>query len=207
MDHVFPDDDQIEERYIAKFRSEAEDVVRNRDQSVSYIGIVRYDFAYAGLGGEDRQVTGKTIRDRPQEVSGFQKIAKSPADNESNLDPILSKARRLTRWPIVLGKSKVPVAERSFRSEMERQLLEIYDAFGVFIDDTERERRRILERLHATEQQKQEIEHRIREIEQQKRGVEDQLGEMALQLRKLHKTPAMRLIRLVKRSNPFRSAR
>jgi hypothetical protein len=90
---------------------------------------------------------------------------------------------------------------------MERQLLEIYDAFGVFVDDTERERRRILERLHATEQQKQDTEDRIREIERQKQVVEDQLREMALQLRKLQKTPATRLIRLVKRSNPFRSAR
>ena len=105
------------------------------------------------------------------------------------------------------GKSKVRVAERSFKSEMERQLLEIHDAFGVFVDDTERKTRDLLERLRATEQEKQEAEDRLREMERQKQGVEDQLRELARQLRSLQKTPAMRIIRLIRRSNPFRSAR
>ena len=36
--------------------------------------------------------------------------------------------------------SNAPPAERSFRSEMERQLLEIQDAFAAFADKVERQK-------------------------------------------------------------------
>lgn len=96
------------------------------------------------------------------------------------------------------------MAGPSFRSEIERQLLEIQDAFGVFVDDAERQTHRALQdaedRLREMERQKRDIEDRLNMVERQKQDAEDQL-------RKLKKTPAVRIIRFIIRLNLFRSAR
>jgi chromosome segregation ATPase len=105
------------------------------------------------------------------------------------------------------GKSNVPLAGRSFRFEMERQLLEIQDAFAAFVDDTERQRLDAEGRLREAERQKRDTEDRLRTIERQKQEVEDQLREAAWRLRKLQKTPAARIARFFGRLNPLRSAR
>jgi DNA repair ATPase RecN len=90
---------------------------------------------------------------------------------------------------------------------MERQLLEIQDAFRAFVDDKERDKREADHRLGEAERRKKDIEDRLRAIEEQKQNVEDQLRETAWQLRKLQKTLPVRIIRLFRRSNPFRSLR
>src|SRR5271156_1094626 len=92
-----------------------------------------------------------------------------------------------------IGKSNARAAGRDFRSEIERQLLEIQDAFCAFVDDAERQR--------------QDTEGRLREAERQKQDVEDQLREAAWQLRKLQKTLPVRIVRFFRRLNPSRSAR
>ena len=93
---------------MAKMVGQIVYMLSNWDQCVSYVRIVRHNFAYSPLGRDDRQVTGKMIRDSPHKVSGLQKIANSPANNQSDLDPIFSKVRRLGRVRIVLGKPGRP---------------------------------------------------------------------------------------------------
>ena len=139
--------------------------------------------------------------------------------------------------------------ENHFRSEMERQLLEIQDAFGIYRDDMERERRDALERERATERQRQDAEDRLRETEHRRQDLEDQLRETEnrrqdledglhlierqkqdaedrlretewrrqmtenqlleteCRLWVLQKTPSVRFIRFLRRSNPFGSAK
>jgi len=90
---------------------------------------------------------------------------------------------------------------------MERQLLQIQDAFNVFVDDSERQKLDAEDRLHEIERQKMGTEDRLRTVERQKEALEGQLRETAIQLRKLRKTPVVRFIRLLRRLNPLRSAR
>ena len=106
-----------------------------------------------------------------------------------------------------IGKSNARAAGREFRSEIERQLLEIQDAFCAFVDDAERQRQDTEGRLREAEQQKKDTEDRLRTIERQKQDVEDQLREAAWQLRKLQKTLPVRIVRFFRRLNPSRSAR
>jgi chromosome segregation ATPase len=106
-----------------------------------------------------------------------------------------------------IGKSNARAAGRDFRSEIERQLLEIQDAFCAFVDDAERQRQDAEGRLREAERQKRDTEDRLRTIESQKQEVEDQLREAAWRLRKLQKTPAARIARFFGRLNPLRSAR
>src|SRR5271170_6540059 len=93
---------------MAKMVGQIVYMLSTRDQCVSHVRIVRHNFACSTLGRDDRQVTGKMIRDSPHEVSGLQKIANSPANNQSDLDPIFSKLRRLGRVRIVLGEPSAP---------------------------------------------------------------------------------------------------
>ena len=51
-------------------------------------------------------------------MSGLQKIANPPANNQSNLDPIFSKGRRLARLWIVLGKPMRPSVKLSDLGQM-----------------------------------------------------------------------------------------
>ena len=88
-----------------------------------------------------------------------------------------------------IGQSSAQAAGGDFRSEMERQLLEMHEAFGAFVEDTERQRR--------------QAEDRLREADDRLRDMENQLREVAGRLRKLQKTPAMRIIRFFKRLNPL----
>jgi hypothetical protein len=97
-------------------------------------------------------------------------------------------------------KSKIRMAGPSFRSELERQLLEIQDAFGVFVDDAERETHRALEEKQDAEDRLREMEGRLRIVEREKQDTEDQL-------RCLKKQPAVRIIRFFTSLNPFRSTR
>ncbi len=90
---------------------------------------------------------------------------------------------------------------------MERQLLEIQDAFCEFVDDTERQKQDAEGRLREAERQKKDTEDRLRTVERQKQDVEDQLREAALQLRKLQRTPAVRIVRFFRRLNPLLSGR
>jgi len=92
---------------------------------------------------------------------------------------------------ILTGKSKVPLAERRFRSELECQILEIQEAFRAFVSDEERHRH--------------EAEGRFREIERQKQEAEDQLREAARQLRKLQRSLPVRIMRFFKKLHPVRS--
>ncbi|MGA8583055.1 MAG: hypothetical protein WB715_04335 [Roseiarcus sp.] len=105
-----------------------------------------------------------------------------------------------------MGKPNAPVAG-IFRSEIERQLLEIQDAFSAFVDDAERQKQDAEGRLREAEQQKKDAEDRLRTIERQKQDVEAQLREAAWQLRKLQKTLPVRIVRFFRRLNPSRSAR
>jgi septal ring factor EnvC (AmiA/AmiB activator) len=105
------------------------------------------------------------------------------------------------------GKSAVPPVDPVFRAEMERQLLEIQDAFAAFVDDAERQRLEAEARLREAEQQKNDAENRMRTIERQKQDAEDQLREAAGQLRKLQKTRAVRIVRFFRRLNPLGSER
>ena len=102
------------------------------------------------------------------------------------------------------------MAEPSFRSEMERQLLEIREAFDAFVDDKERERRDAEDRLRDMERRSQAAGDRLSALEAQnmtveveKRALEDQLREAGLQMRKLQKAPAARLARFIARLNPL----
>jgi predicted nucleic acid-binding Zn-ribbon protein len=83
---------------------------------------------------------------------------------------------------------------------MERQLLEIQDAFSAFVDDVDRQRQ-------DAERQKKDAEDRLRTIERQKQELEDQLRQVAGQLRKLQKTPTARIVRFFGKLNPVRSER
>ena len=85
---------------------------------------------------------------------------------------------------------------------MERQLLEIQDAFAAFVDDAERQKHDAEGRLREAARTKADMEDRLRTIERQKQELEDQLRETAGQLRKLQKTPAMRIVRFFRRLNP-----
>jgi hypothetical protein len=96
------------------------------------------------------------------------------------------------------GKSDLPTGDRSFRSEMEHQLLEIQDAFCAFADDADRQRQ-------DAERQKKDAEDRLRTIERQKQELEDQLRQAAGQLRKLQKTPTARIVRFFGKLNPLPS--
>jgi len=116
---------------------------------------------------------------------------------------------------------KTRAKDQRFRSEMERQILEINDAFCAYVDDAERRssdaltRERYLEeRLHSAEsrlseaeQEKQDVEWRKRDVEdrlvqteRQKREVEEQLLDTAWRLRELQKMPIVRFIRFLSRS-------
>ena len=109
------------------------------------------------------------------------------------------------------GKSNVPVPGRIFRWEMECQILAIQDAFCASIDDKEREKQDLEDRLREmereAERQKKDTEDRLRSIERQKQDTEDQLRETARQLRKLQKTLPIWIIRFFRRLNPLRLAR
>ena len=114
---------------------------------------------------------------------------------------------RSPRAGVSTRKSNVPGPGRVFRSEMERQLLAIQDAFSTAVNDNERRQQDLEDQLRRVEQQKKEAEDRLRSIERQKQDVENQLHETARQLRKLQKTLPVRIIRLFKRLNPLRSMR
>ena len=114
---------------------------------------------------------------------------------------------RSRRAGVSTGKSDVPAQGRVFRSEMERQLLAIQDAFSNAVNDNERRKQDLEERLREAERRRQDAEDRLRSIERQKHDVEDQLRETARQLRKLQKTLPVRIIRLFKRLNPARLLR
>jgi chromosome segregation ATPase len=98
------------------------------------------------------------------------------------------------------GKSTIRLAERSFKSELERQILEIEEAFGAFVRDSERQ-------ALSAEAHLRETEYRLRTTERQKQEAENQLREAKRQLRKLHKTLPVRIIRFFKRLHPMRWAR
>ena len=98
------------------------------------------------------------------------------------------------------GKSTIRLAERSFKSELGRQILEIEEAFAAFVRDSEHQARDVEVRLRETED-------RLRIIEMQKQEAEDQLREATRQLRKLHKTLPVRISRFFKRLDPMRWAR
>ena len=98
------------------------------------------------------------------------------------------------------GKSTIRLAERSFKSELERQILEIEEAFGAFVRDSEQQ-------VLNVETQLRETEDRLRTIERQKQEAEDQLREAKRQLRKLHKTLPVRISRFFKRLDPMRWVR
>jgi flagellar motility protein MotE (MotC chaperone) len=102
------------------------------------------------------------------------------------------------------GESNVPLAGRGFRSEMERQLLEIQDAFAAFVDDAERQRQDAEGRLREAARLKRDTEDRLRTVEKEKQDLEDQLRKGAGQLRKLQKTPVARIVRFFRRLNPSR---
>jgi septal ring factor EnvC (AmiA/AmiB activator) len=95
------------------------------------------------------------------------------------------------------AESNVPPAGCGFKSEMERQLLEIQDAFAAFVDDAEG-------RLREAARMKADMEDRLRTNEKQKQDLEDQLRETAGQLRKFQKTPAIRIVRFFRRLIPSR---
>ena len=105
------------------------------------------------------------------------------------------------------SESNIPPAGRGFRSEMERQLLEIQDAFAAFVEDGERQRLDAEARLREVERQKKDMEDRLRTIEREKLEAEDQLREARKQLQSLQKTLAVRTVRFFKRLNPSRSGR
>jgi chromosome segregation ATPase len=114
---------------------------------------------------------------------------------------------RSPRAGVSTGKSNVPAPGRIFRSEMERQLLAIQEAFSTAVNDNDRRKQDLEDRLREmereAERQKKDAEDRLRSIERQKQDVEDQLRETARQLRKLERTPLMRIIRFFKRLNPL----
>ena len=128
------------------------------------------------------------------------RLSKKLTDKTSSQCPRIAK----TSEP---RESNVPPAGRGFRSEMERQLLEIQDAFAAFVDDAERQRLEAEARLREAERQKKDMEDRLRTIERQKHEAEDQLREAAGQLRRLQKTLAVRIVRFFRRLNPSRSGR
>jgi chromosome segregation ATPase len=109
------------------------------------------------------------------------------------------------------GKSNAPARDHFFRSEMERQLLAIQEAFSTAVNDHERQKQDLEDRLREVEReaerQKRDAEDRLRSIESEKQHIEDQLRETARQLRKLQKTLPVRIIRLFKRLDPLRLAR
>jgi chromosome segregation ATPase len=80
---------------------------------------------------------------------------------------------------------------------MERQLLEIRDAFGVFVDDAERQKQDDQHALREMERQKMDAEDRLRASERQKHALEHQL-------RKLQKTLPVWIIRVLGRLSPLR---
>lgn len=118
---------------------------------------------------------------------------------------------RSPRAGVPTAKSNLPPPERIFRSEMERQLLAIQDAFCASVNDNERRKEDLEARLRdverEAERQKKDAEDRFRSIEKQKQDVEDQLRETARQLRTLQKTLPVRIIRFFRRLNPGRLAR
>ncbi len=103
------------------------------------------------------------------------------------------------------SKSNVPPPGRNFRSEIERQLLAIQEAFSTAVNDNERQKQHLEHRLREMERQKKDAEDRLSSTERQKEDVEDQLREAAWQLRKLQKTLPVRIIRFFRRLNPLRS--
>src|SRR5271157_4091192 len=76
----------------------------DRDQGVNHVRIMRYNFSCVALSGYYGHVAGKMIRNRRHKVSGLQKVACPPANDQSNLDPIFSSAQRLAH--IRIGRSK-----------------------------------------------------------------------------------------------------
>ena len=90
---------------------------------------------------------------------------------------------------------------------MERQLLEILDAFNIFADDSSV--KNWTPRADSTRWsgRKMDTEDRLRTVERQKEDLEDHLLETAMKLRKLQKTPVVRFIRFLRRLNPLRSSR
>ena len=94
------------------------------------------------------------------------------------------------------SKSNVPPPGRNFRSEIERQLLAIQEAFSTAVIDNERQKQDLEHRLRKmereAERQKKDAEDRLSSTERQKEDVEDQLCEAAWQLRKLQKTLPVR---------------
>jgi hypothetical protein len=123
----------------------------------------------------------------------------------------------------------VPVMPRArakdllFRSEMERQILEINDAFSAYVDngerrsdaaltrecDLEKRLRSAESRLGEIEREKQDaewrkrfVEDRLVDVERQKRDVEEQLLDTAWRLRELQRTPIVRFVRFLSRSIP-----
>jgi hypothetical protein len=107
------------------------------------------------------------------------------------------------------SKSNVPSSGRNFRSEVERQLLAIQEAFSTAVDDNERQKQHLEHRLREmereAERQKKDAEDRLSSTERQKQDVEDQLRKTAWQLRKLQKTLPVRIIRFFGRLNRVRS--
>ena len=111
---------------------------------------------------------------------------------------------RSHRAGVRTSESKVRLAGQSFRSEMERQLLEIQDAFNIFVDDFQRQKLDAEGRLREMERQRMDTEDRLRTVERQKEDLEHHLLEAAL---KLQKTPVVRFVRFLIRLNPLRSSR
>lgn len=102
------------------------------------------------------------------------------------------------------GELNVPPAGCGFRSEMERQLLEIQDAFAAFVDDAERQKHDAEARLREAVRMKADMEDRLQTIGKEKQDLEDQLREAAGQLRKFQKSPPMRIVRFFRRLIPSR---
>jgi septal ring factor EnvC (AmiA/AmiB activator) len=118
---------------------------------------------------------------------------------------------RSPRVGVPTDKSNAQASGRVFRSEMERQILAIQEAFSESVNDNERRTQSLEDRLRdlerEAERRKRDTEDRLRSVEKQKQDLENQLVETAGQLRKLQKSLPVRVARVFKRLNPLRLAR
>ena len=90
---------------------------------------------------------------------------------------------------------------------MERQILEINAAFNAYVDDASAIENDLEKRLRSAESRLGEVEREKQDVERQKREVEERLLDTARRLRELQKTPMVRVVRLVRRSISYSSAR
>ena len=89
---------------------------------------------------------------------------------------------------------------------MEHQILEINAAFNAYVYDASAIENDLEKRLRSAESQLGEVEREWQDVERQKREVEERLLDTARRLRKLQKTPMVRVIELVSRSISYSSA-